>query len=67
VPVLLAHGTDNRAVPLRQGRRMAEALRKAGRTHRYIELKDEDHLLSHGDTRLQHLRELDAFLDEQLR
>lgn len=66
VPVLLMQGTDDRVVPVEQTKKMANALKGAGKSYRFIELKDEEHWLTHGDTRLQAFEELDNFLAEQL-
>ena len=61
-PVLLLHGVDDSVVPIAQSERMARALEKAGRPVKFVKLAGEDHWLSRGDTRLQVLKELDAFL-----
>lgn len=65
-PVLLVHGTDDRVVPVAQSRKMADALRSAGKTHQYLELEGEDHWLTHADTRLRYFEALDRFLGQQL-
>jgi dipeptidyl aminopeptidase/acylaminoacyl peptidase len=67
VPVLLVHGTKDRVVPPIQSRKMAEALKGAGKSYRYVELEDEEHWLTHGATRLQYYQELERFLGEHLR
>jgi dipeptidyl aminopeptidase/acylaminoacyl peptidase len=65
-PVLLMHGKDDTVVLPEQSKVMLDALRDAGKSVRYVELKDEDHWLSRAPTRLQMLRELEAFLAEHL-
>ena len=64
IPVLLIHGRDDTVVPISQSRRMAEALRTAGKPVDLIELPGEDHWLSTGETRLQMLQATVAFLDK---
>ncbi len=67
VPVLLVHGTDDRVVPVEQSRDMANALRRAGKTYRYIEQEAGDHQLSSNAQRLQFFQAMESFLDENLR
>ncbi|HYD12489.1 MAG TPA: S9 family peptidase [Allosphingosinicella sp.] len=64
IPVLLMHGDRDVLVPVSESRRMAERLRDAGRPHRYVEQRGADHHFSRADDRLQFLRELEAFLDQ---
>jgi pimeloyl-ACP methyl ester carboxylesterase len=52
VPVLVAHRRDDKIVPVRQGRYLAERIPNA----RYVELEGADHLVQIGDQ--------DALLDE---
>lgn len=66
VPVLLVHGTSDRVVPIEQSRKMADALKNAGKSYQYVELQDEEHWLTHGDTRLQYFQALDDFLARAL-
>ena len=61
-PILLMHGTDDTVVPIDQSRRMLDRLRDARRDVRFVELRGDDHWLSDAATRIQMLRELDAFL-----
>ncbi|HCK84241.1 MAG TPA: hypothetical protein DHW63_06910 [Hyphomonadaceae bacterium] len=61
-PILLIHGTDDTVVPIDQSRRMQQALRTAGKDVRFVELQGDDHWLSDAPTRIQMLRELEAFL-----
>lgn len=66
VPILLIHGTDDTVVPIDQSRRMQRALRDAGKDVRFVELTGDDHWLSDAPTRIQMLRELDAFLAQHI-
>ncbi len=63
-PILLIHGRDDIVVPFEQSARMADALKDAGRPHRLVELRAEDHWLSRAETRLQMLEEAVAFVRE---
>jgi esterase/lipase len=62
VPVLLIHGKDDTVVPFEQSQVMYDALRKQGKEVQLVILKNEDHWLSHGETRLQMLQTSVAFL-----
>ena len=65
-PVLLVHGTADRSVPVEQSQDMAKALKRAGKRHEYIELKDGDHFLSRNSHRLRFFAALERFLAESL-
>ncbi|RZJ28317.1 MAG: S9 family peptidase [Brevundimonas sp.] len=62
-PILLLHGKDDTVVPIEQSRLMAEALRRAGKPHEFIELLGEDHYLSRTETRQRMLAEAMRFLE----
>ena len=62
-PVLLIHGKDDVVVRLNQSKRMAAALKKAGKKVELMTLKGEDHWLSGSDTRVATLKAIDAFLE----
>ncbi len=62
VPVLLLHGSDDRAVPFEQSVEMADALKSAGKDVRLVGLEGGDHGLSFQRHRLQFFRELEDFL-----
>jgi dipeptidyl aminopeptidase/acylaminoacyl peptidase len=64
VPVLLIHGKDDTVVPYEQSQIMADALRKAGKSVEFVTLKREDHWLSQGETRLEMLQAVTAFLEK---
>jgi dipeptidyl aminopeptidase/acylaminoacyl peptidase len=63
-PILLIHGRDDTVVPFEQSTRMADALKDAGKPHRLVELREEDHWLSRPETRLQMLEEAVAFVQQ---
>jgi esterase/lipase len=62
VPVLLIHGKDDTVVPFEQSQVMYDALRSAKKEAQLVTLKEEDHWLSRGATRLQMLETSVAFL-----
>jgi dipeptidyl aminopeptidase/acylaminoacyl peptidase len=64
LPVLLIHGRDDTVVPIGQSRKMADALRAAGKPVELVELAGEDHWLSNGATRLQMLQATVDFLEK---
>ena len=52
VPILLVHGKKDRRVQVKQSRKLAKALKKAGKTVRYIEQKEGDHHFHYKQTAL---------------
>lgn len=66
IPVLLAHGSEDRSVRVSHSRRMHRALGKAGKTATYVEFEDGDHYLSNETHRLDFFRAMDAFLQTHL-
>ena len=64
IPILLVHGKEDRRVPIKQSRELAEKLKKAGKDVRYVEQKLGDHHFSRQEDRLQFLTELEAFLKQ---
>jgi len=66
IPVLLAHGTDDRTVPYQQSNAMANALKKAGANYQYVKIDDADHGLTRGEHRLEFFTALDEFLTRYL-
>jgi dipeptidyl aminopeptidase/acylaminoacyl peptidase len=64
IPVLLVHGKDDTVVPLEQTRVMEKALRDAGKPVEVVVMPSEDHWLSRGETRLQMLKSVVAFLEK---
>lgn len=63
-PILLIHGRDDTVVPFEQSKLMADALKKAGKPVELVALQGEDHWLSRGETRLQMLTAMVAFLEK---
>jgi dipeptidyl aminopeptidase/acylaminoacyl peptidase len=61
-PVLLIHGRDDTVVPYEQSEAIASALKHAGKSVSLVDLKNEDHWLSRGATRLQMLQATIEFL-----
>lgn len=62
VPVMLIHGTDDTVVNFDQSTTMYDAMRHAKKPVEMVELKKEDHWLTHGETRLKMLQSSIAFL-----
>jgi dipeptidyl aminopeptidase/acylaminoacyl peptidase len=61
LPLLLIHGNKDTQVPVFQSKKMHKRLKKFGNENsKYIEIDDEDHWLSSGDSRR-------IFLDESLK
>lgn len=63
-PVLLIHGKDDTVVPFGHTRRMADALKDAGKPVEVVTLASEDHWLSRAATRQQMLAEAVAFVEK---
>ena len=64
VLILIAHGVEDKRVPVKQSRWLAEELKKAGKTYQYLEQKEGDHHFSRAEDRLQFLKATKAFLDK---
>jgi dipeptidyl aminopeptidase/acylaminoacyl peptidase len=52
IPVLLLHGTKDQIVDPAQSREMADALKRAGKTYTYLEIKDAGHHISDWDEKM---------------
>ena len=65
-PILIVYGTGDGVVANSQSEKMAKALSSAGKPVTVVKLPDEDHWLSRGETRVQLLQALDAFLSAHL-
>jgi dienelactone hydrolase len=63
-PILIAHGTKDKRVPVKQSRMLVDELKKAGKNFEYLEQREGDHHLSRGADRLEFLKALKAFLDK---
>lgn len=66
MPVLLVHGTTDAVVPVRQGRRMARALREAGKHVSFVERRDCDHDMTIESCRIAYFSLLQDFLHSNL-
>ncbi len=66
VPILLIHGVDDTVVPIAQSELMAFELEKNHKQYTFVKLPGEDHWMSHAETRLRILREIDKFLATNL-
>lgn len=66
IPILLMHGEDDTIVDYKQSSMMYRALKKAGKDVELVKLKNEDHYLREGSTRLQALQTLVAFVDRHI-
>jgi dipeptidyl aminopeptidase/acylaminoacyl peptidase len=66
VPILIVYGTADSVVPNAQSEKMVAALKAAGKSVSVAILAGEDHWLSRTETRVQVLKELDAFLGKNL-
>ncbi len=66
IPVLLAHGTEDRSVRIRHSQKMAKELEKEGKDVTYLEFEDGDHYLSMQEHRVAFFEAMDAFLREHL-
>ncbi len=63
-PFLLIHGEEDTTVLIKQTEIFADALRRAKKPYKFIRLKNEDHNLKKGETRVQQLTEMKKFLQE---
>ena len=66
-PLLLAFGEADQRVPLAHGKRLREALQKAGREPQWVTYPDEGHSWRLPQTRADFARRMEKFLAEQLR
>jgi dipeptidyl aminopeptidase/acylaminoacyl peptidase len=66
IPVMLVHGEDDNVVEFSQSNRMYKALKKASKDVELIKLKDEDHYLREGSTRIQALKAMIGFIDKHI-
>lgn len=66
VPVLLLHGTEDRSVPVKQSRMMANELADENKVFTYIEIEDGTHHLDYLPHRKQTFEAIDAFLNKYL-
>lgn len=62
IPILLVHGREDKRVPVKQSRMMADALKAADKPYDYIEQPLADHHFTRGEDRLEFLKAMAAFL-----
>lgn len=67
IPVLLAHGTKDISVPIKQGRKMHRRLKKQRKDVTYLEFEDGTHYLENEEHRVKWFKEMDSFLKKHLR
>ncbi len=65
-PILLIHGEDDRVVPIDQSKRMAAALKRAGKPYSFVTLRGSGHDLMRQSDRTQFLEHLERFLDQHI-
>jgi dipeptidyl aminopeptidase/acylaminoacyl peptidase len=66
IPILLMASEGDRTVPYSQSVAMNDALKKAGKTVRFVTLEGDDHYLALAATRVRILRETEAFLKQYI-
>jgi len=66
-PILLVHGDDDYRVPIENGERMRDALKKAGKEFEWVMYVDEGHGFSKPSNELDYWRRVEAFLAKHLR
>ncbi|HTO41813.1 MAG TPA: S9 family peptidase [Rhizomicrobium sp.] len=65
-PILLMHGEGDTTVRINQSQIMYDALKTAGKDVQFIRVTGEDHYLNFAATRIQMLKELEAFLKKNI-
>ena len=63
-PILIAHGVEDKRVPVKQSRMLVGELQKAGKPFEYLEQKLGDHHFSRSEDRIEFLKAVKAFLDK---
>ena len=63
-PILIAHGVEDKRVPVKQSRMLVSELQKAGKPFEYLEQKLGDHHFSRSEDRIEFLKAVKAFLDK---
>jgi dipeptidyl aminopeptidase/acylaminoacyl peptidase len=66
IPILLIHGSDDKIVPIRHSRNMADELTDYNKDVRYVEIEDANHHLSVQAHRIKTLKEMVNFFDKHL-
>lgn len=63
-PILIAHGVEDKRVPIKQSRMLVGELQKAGKPFEYLEQKLGDHHFSRSEDRVEFLKAVKAFLEK---
>ena len=63
-PILIAHGVEDKRVPVKQSRMLVGELQKAGKPFEYLEQKLGDHHFSRSEDRIEFLKAVKAFLEK---
>ena len=66
-PLLLSHGGRDRRVPIDNGERMLEALRKAGKQVEWVPYAEEGHSFFYDENRFDYYQRVEAFLAKHLK
>nr|WP_229262278.1 prolyl oligopeptidase family serine peptidase [Duganella guangzhouensis] len=66
-PLLMAHGGQDRRVPIEHASRFRDAAQRGNRNVTYLVYPDERHGWSHDDTNIDFWRQVDTFLDRNLK
>ena len=66
VPVLLIHGEDDKVVEFKHSRVMQKAIKKNKGQVKLVKLKNDDHYLQDGQTRVQALTEMVKFVEQNI-
>ncbi|HEX8307665.1 MAG TPA: S9 family peptidase [Allosphingosinicella sp.] len=62
IPLLLAHGKDDKRVPPSQSAKLHEALQRAGRAHEYVLYPEEGHGFAKAENAVDFLNRVERFL-----
>ena len=65
-PVLLIHGEDDKIVEINQSKLMHKAIKKNKGQVKLVKLKNDDHYLQDGETRIQALTEMVKFVEQHI-
>lgn len=66
IPVLLMHGTKDRSVRYKQGKKFAKRMKSKKKDIHFITFEDGDHYLSNEKHRIEFLKEVEKFLAKNL-
>jgi dipeptidyl aminopeptidase/acylaminoacyl peptidase len=63
IPMLIAHGTDDKIVPVAQSTKFHEALTKKNKTHTFVKYEGEGHGLDEPTNAVDFLKRVEGFLN----